>query len=440
MDLFENPIALAQKVQQLHRAVVRWQQAMRRGHIDESGPFIGKPELTTREAFRQIRETNQAEPLRSAWLRWAYYLSDARVNAASYAALASAYASEQHWIERPEPARLTLRDLAARLLERGGERGLWADQFAANASRARSLALEQVTRREEMANRAGLQGALGVTLPDVDLLAWVERTLVSTESVYRELAPTQLERWLDAALALSAQRGWPAQITPATLQSLLGSREWIDGLDLEARSLPKPLAASSFARGLGHLGSAMLSAAAPSREPYVIAHDPYGLWRHNTGALLARLTTSEIWQARQLGLSKPVAREQARALLLSELISLRVKALAVLVAERALHSAASFERSFAELSERCLGFCLPLGFAGVMPKIRVNAGQRLIGHCLSVEWTSKLVAEFDSDWFRNPRAILATRDTIQRVLPITPTPEQEASLPGVLRAEYESKL
>src|SRR5512145_3539492 len=115
MDLFENPIVLAQKVQQLHRAVVRWQQAMRRGQIDDSGPFIGKPELTMREAFRHIRESIQTEPLRSAWLRWAYYLSDARVNAAWYAASASAYTSERHWVERPEPARLTLRQLSAKL-------------------------------------------------------------------------------------------------------------------------------------------------------------------------------------------------------------------------------------------------------------------------------------------------------------------------------------
>lgn len=413
---------------------------MRQGHIDESGPFIGKPELTQREAFVQIRESNQPDPLRSAWLRWSYYLSDARVNAEWYAASVGAYAFERHWIEHPEPARLTLRELLARLLERHGERESWAQQLAANTSRLRVLALEQLTRREELANRAGFSGALDATLPGVDLSAWVERALSSTDVVHRELVPTQLEGWLEMALAAGAQRGWPAQVTPGTLQSLLGSRAWLDGLDLPVRSLPKPIAASSFARGLGQLGSAILTAAAPSREPYIIAHDPYGLWRHATAALLSRLTTSEIWQARQLGLSKAHAQEQARALLVSELIALRVEALAVLVAESARRSTASFDKTFAELSERCLGFCLPLGFAGVVPKMRANDGQRLIGHCLAVQWTQRLVAEFDNDWFRNPRAILATRDAIQRVLPITPTSEQEASVSGALKSEFESKL
>lgn len=440
MDLFENPIALAQHVRQLHQAVVRWRQAMRFGQIDESGPFIGKPVLTTREAFVEIRESKQPEPLHTAWIRWAFYLSEARANAATIAATAQAYSVERHSIERPEPMVLSLRELEARLLSQRGERDLWAELLSVNSARLRHFTLEQSVRRDELARRAGFPEALAVTLPDVDLSAWVERALASTDVVYRELAPTQLERWFDAALGHDASRGWPAHVSTTTVQDLLGPREWLEGLNLPKRALPKPIAATSFARALGQLGSALLGASAPTREPYVVAHDPYGLYRHATGALLARLTTSPIWQARELGLSSSDAREQARVMLLSELIALRVSALKVSIAERARRSTAHLDHDFAELSERCLGFCLPLGLAGILPRIRVNDGQRLIGLCLAVGWSRKLVAQFDTDWFRNPQAILAIRDTLNRVLPVAPTAEQTESCPRELLAEFEGQL
>jgi Co/Zn/Cd efflux system component len=183
-----------------------------------------------------------------------------------------------------------------------------------------------------------------------------------------------------------------------------------------------------------------LTASVPKREPYVIAHDPYGLYRHVTAALLAGLVTSPIWQARQLRLSEAHAREQARTMLLASLLGLRMNVLSLLLAEQARRSSAHLEKSFAELSDRCLGFCLPDGWAGILPRIRANDGQRLLGRCLAVEWSHRLVAQFDNDWFRNPQAILAIRDTLNRVLPIAPTSEQAESSTRELRAEFEAQL
>ncbi|HMA92438.1 MAG TPA: hypothetical protein VKP30_07115 [Polyangiaceae bacterium] len=440
MDLFENPIALAREVSGLHRAVIHWQHRLRRADMDDSGPYLGKPALTTRDAFRQIRELSEPPLVRQAWERWAFFLTEARINAPLIATMAHAYRVEQHPVEHAELERLSLRELLHRTLSRPAERERWADHFGVSTSRPRRLAIEQVVRRDEIAKRAGYSNSDELTAPGLNLAECAERVLKATDLLYRELVPTRFDAWLDAALAIAADRGWPAQLTPRTIQSLFEAPEWFDGLDLPTRHLPAAIAASSFARGLYELGRAMVQASASARDLYVMAHDPYGLSRHQFGALCAHLTTQEVWQTRQLQLSKDVARRQARAMLVSELIAVRCAALALLVALRIRDSGSGLGSDYQEMSTRCLGFALPRGFAAVLPRLRANTAQRLVAKCLATRWSRRLVAEFDVDWFRNPRAIVSIRDQLARTQRIAPEPDELWSSVDEYARDFESRF
>ncbi len=419
MTLFENPIQLAKQTKDLYAAVCQWQYRLRQGDIDETGPFIGKPALTERDVFRAISELSEPEPIKRAWTRWAFRLTEARVNAQLLAATAQAYRVDLHQLERPEPVEITLCELLHRTLNRPNERLLWFSALSANTRRLRRLALELPARQNEIARRAGFASAAELTAPTNDLASAAERLLSATDDVYRDLVPNEFAPWLDAALAICADQGWPAQLNPRTLQPILGGREWLDGLELPPRAIPAPIAASSFARGMYQLGSAIQAAAVPKQEPFVIANDPYGLYRHTLGCLCAQLASSTRWQLDALSLSRTHARKQARAMLVSQLIYARTSALAVLLWDRSCQSASSANNDFEELSHRALGFALPLGLCGVVPRLHVDAGQRLVGQWLASRWSRDLIAEFDEDWFRNPRGIEAVRERLSRVLPTT---------------------
>lgn len=415
MALFENPFLLANQVRDLWRAISNWKHRLHSGDIDPSGPFVGKPLLTEREGFRQIRESNEPPALKQAWSRWAFRLTEARVNAPIVAALAQAYHLDLHRIERPEAMEITLQELLHRTLRRPAERSLWAGALADRAATCQSLSIELVLRRDEIARRAGYSDADELTLPAEELSRVATGLISATDDIYREVVPQSLAGWLDHAMALPADQGWPAQLTARSVQSILGGAGWTDGLEPLARTLPRPIAPASFVRALYHLGEAIAESAAPRHEPFVIAQDPYGLNRHTLGALCASLATSPRWHKDVLGLSRDGAREQSRALWISQLVHVRTTALAFLVQQRARQGATAVREQFDELSHQALGFVLPSGFAGFLPRLRSEIGQRLIGPCLASHWVGDLVSEFDEDWFRNPRGIEAVRERLARI-------------------------
>lgn len=424
MTLFENPIQLSRHVKDLHAAVSNWQYRLRSGDIDDTGPFIGKPAITERDAFRIISEQPEPAAVKQAWSRWAFRLAEARVNAPLLAAMAHAYRVELHQIERPSPTQLTLQEFLRRTLVHPHERLMWLDHLDANTARFRSLALEQAMRRDEMARRVGLESANELTAPAIDLPAFAERMLRATDDIYRDLLSNAFPAWLDQALASSATEGWPAQLTPRATQRMLGGREWLEGLDLSPRRLPAPIAPASYARALYQLGSALWEAAIPKHELFVVGRDPYGLHGHTVGALCAQLTASAKWQCAQLSLARAQASKQARAMRISHLVAARTTALAVLLWDRSRHGAGAVGRDYEELCHHAFGFILPMGLCGVVPRLRADAGQRLVGQWLASRWNREWIDSFDEDWFRNPRGIEALRDRVSRPLPTSVEPEE----------------
>ena len=440
MTLFENPIQIANQVRDLNQAVARWQQRLRQGDIDESGPFIGKPELTERDAFREIAERPEPEPVKRAWARWAFRLTEARVDARLLANAAHAYRVELHVLDQPERLEITLAELWNRTLTRPLERRLWLDFLNANGTRLSRLSLEVPSRYDEIARRAGFADAAFLLAPASNMAEWAERLLVATDDIYRELVPSDAASWFDAALALTADQGWPAQCSPRSVQHLLGRREWFDGLELPRRTLPSAIAGSSFARALYQLGTALQHAALPRQAPFVVAGDPYGLYRHTVGWLCAQLTTSARWQMDVLGLARTRALAQARAMGVSHLIASRSAALGVLLWDGARGGSAAATRDFEALSHRALGHALPIGLAGFVPRLRADAGQRLIGQWLAAHWARELIAQFDEDWYRNPSGIEAVRDRLSRILPTSVEKDEVANSLATFAAELHNQL
>jgi hypothetical protein len=425
MTLFENPVALEKTAMQLEQAIARFEQRLLRLDIDDSGPFIGKPHLTLRDDFREIRDTPLPEELKQAWLRWAFRFSEAKVNASVYSAITEAYRIERHIIDPSEPTTMTLQEIFFRVLSSTGQREYYLEPLARQSSRLVSLVFERWARRVELARRAGFSSLDEVEAPCVNLEQLAESLLTQTDSLHQELVPATLEGFLDRAHAKDAHFDFAAKLSPRSLRELLGNAAWLEGLELRVKRLPLPLSPASFCRGLMRVGSAMVDAAAPQGQPFVVARDPGGLLRRKMGALLGGLPQLTAFGRHRLALSRPVAQTQARCFAISGLLHVRTTALSVLLRARFVQGRKDYERDYESLCHRTFGFSLPQGLAGFFPRVFPDAGQRFLGPCLASQWSDRLTTAFDEDWFRNPRGIESIRQVINE-LPCVVLEQQQA--------------
>ena len=153
------------------------------------------------------------------------------------------------------------------------------------------------------------------------------------------------------------------------------------------------------------LGSAWFEALAPADQPFVIAHDPYGLGRHETRALFAGLPRNLRFARRHLDISTHATSDLLRGLGRIWLIDLALAAFRVRLRRHALTSERAFREAFSELAHADLGLSLPKAAAGALFALGVEDEQALAGELLAVERADALVEAHDEDWFRNPRAI-----------------------------------
>jgi hypothetical protein len=415
MTLFDNPIALEKLAEQLEAMIFNFQLRLKKSEIDESGPFIGKPELTERAAFQEIRESKLPDELKAAWLRFCFRFTEARINGPHRAALAHAYRVERYLIDDRLPITMSLQEMFFSVLSMRGQRQRYLDILANRASSYRTLTFELWARRVELASRAGFASLDAVEAPTTGLVALAQSVLKRTEPAYTDLVSNHLEALLNAALASETQQGYPARLSPRQLREFLGESGYFEGLTLRVKPLPLPLAPTSYARALMRLGEGMVDASAPRGQPFVIARDPSGLMRKTLGALLGSLLESEVFQRQRCQVSPVHASAQARELMVSGLIHLRVCALRVLLrAVLCANHPSSFESDYEALCHETFGFALPSGLVGLFPRVPPDAGQRFLGLCLANEWRHRLVDEFDEDWFRNPRGIERVRETIHQ--------------------------
>lgn len=246
-------------------------------------------------------------------------------------------------------------------------------------------------KEEAMGRLFGASTLLGLSL-DESTVAAAEAFLPATEDLgrYVRKRPNGAEAWPLALEVLSmhgAPEGWPARLSASWLFDLFGAH--MKGLDVDLR-LPSLGSPSSFVRALAEFGSAFRLACC---GPSALARSPRFDDSHRFAATFASLAATESFQRRVLGVAPGAARDQARAVARSLLLSLRLACSTLLVSVgRADPAQASPDDE------------LPRGLAGAWPIARDDEAARvrgwMLGACLAID----LRERHDEDWWRNPRA------------------------------------
>lgn len=375
------------------------------------------PEVLTDAETLERLAGDKSDPIAPALVRYLYWLELMRGALPREGERVRRYRVDRHALDRPLSGHFTWRELLGHALRDAARRPALLDVLLERGDRLRDAGTKLYELRAEQPRFAGRSRA-ELELPHPDPGEHARRWLEASDDAHQSLELRSLADFVTRGLATQAADGWPRQLSLRSLSDLLGVKDWLSGLRIDAGELPAPLSAASFVRGFLRLGAAFHEALAPTAQPYCIARDPFGLARAEHGALVAGIVPTPAFLKRQLGLGKDRARAHARALSQSVLLYTRGLALRVLTAEAALAGPGSLREAFAEQATRTLGFELPESATGVFFRPRLGDAQRLAGALLAAERREQLAAEHDEDWFRNPRAIEQLRAEA-RVTPTT---------------------
>ncbi len=388
---------------------------------DPSGPFVGVPPITQRAAFAQLRELPDNLPLRRPMQRWAYRLTDSRVNATIQRQIAQFWRGEPISIDFPQRISTTRSELITQVLSNSRGRSQWLSALQNQLGAAAEVTSELWQRKEELAKRAGFQGVISVIDPVPDMHTLCDEWLTLSAAISVELLPREFDQLLEVALANPANQGWPARISGQSVAGLLGGTAWFRHVTVREPDWPRLIGPTSFMRALHRLGQELARARAPADYPFVIAHDPWHLAEHRLGSLLASLVLNDDWQLRVLRLRKDHARAQAHMLMRSVLQASRGLCLRLRLRIAAIQSSDVLRSAFAEHTVGIFGFELPEQFAGQLPRIDPDDAQRLLGLWLGLSDHARLIQIFDEDWYRNPRAVETVLGELLGIGELAPT-------------------
>jgi len=392
---------------------VRWRHQLRSGAGLDAEPFAPFP-FVSRLGFEHLRARPESDPLRAPALRWLYRLVDDKACRELIAGAERAYRHETFALDAPERGHFTPAGLLTRTLGDAPRRRVWAEQWLRHSTEHAARVRELWERRQDVARRLGLDGPNDLALPCPDTADVARAWLETTRDAAGEQRRSDLAGVIEVSLGLEASTGWPARLSARTLGALFGETRLLEGYPLSLGPLPAAVAPASFLRGLARLGAALSDAGAPRHQPFVLAHDPFGLRRFTFGALLAALPLSRPFSRRVLGLGSARLTDHERALARVVLLESRRAALRVILRELALRSGAELTQAFEALTEEVLGVPLPRALAGSLVRLHADDAQRFAGLLLAATRIEQLTEEHDEDWYRNPRATEALRADLAR--------------------------
>ncbi|HEY4105531.1 MAG TPA: hypothetical protein VGM44_16650 [Polyangiaceae bacterium] len=355
------------------------------------------------ETLAWLRELGTKDPLAPALERWLLRLREQAELAPRRAELGRAHRAALHHISAPADAHLPLATMLELALTRAGERAAYLKSYFASAGDLGELVARLWEERQLFAERVKAPlDSFEVVSPA--LVPAAREFLNATRPAFETLEVHDAATFLGAALAESANEGWPAHLSARTVSELL-PRQWSDGLRVRPFRLPRAIGGASFLLALSELGRALADATSEPRSPFVLARDVFDLRRNEFAALLAAATVSPAFATRQLGLGAARARDQVRVLAHALLVDARVAAFRVLLRELLLQGPSRVRREIAELSHGSLGFELPHTAVGAFVRVRPRDSQRFAASLQAQAQTQILIDSHDEDWFRNPRAI-----------------------------------
>jgi hypothetical protein len=391
---------------------------------DPSGPFLDVPPLTERAAFVRLRGLPEDLPLRAPLLRWAYHLAESRINAAIQVRLARFWRSTPINLEYPQRIVTTRSQILLQLLRESQGRAQWLTALGDLLPPATQWVSELWQRRDELAKRAGFEGVQAVVDPVDGMRGFVDGWLGLTGPLSSEALPRGPVQLLEAALALRASRGWPARISAQSIASLLGHRSWLNYAHVREPTWPQLVGPTSFARALYRLGQELARAWAPREYPFVIRRDPWHLFEHRLGSLVASLVVNGDWQRRVLHLNNEQARTQVREFTRTLLQASRCLCLNLRLRPLAIQSSGAMQDAFAGQTTEVFGLEWPNHFAGNLPRLGFDDAQRLLAIWLGLSDHARLIEQFDEDWYRNPRAIESVRGQWLEIHQLAPTSDR----------------
>lgn len=423
MDFDWSPIELDRQLARAFAQWRGWRSRLERAADPEDDPLAYFRPILSLSFFRRLGELPESDPLREPLRRAVYRLAEQRINHEVLTRLAAEWQLERPSPDTPGRRAQSSSGLRDHALSDAPRRPIWTRLWLESAQPISAVAVELWQRRREIARRMGLAGPEHIESPSASLHDIAGRVADATRERVRELGVGSLAGFMELALGRDVAGDWPARLTPAHLIDFFRDGELLRSLDLEPSALPSSLGAASTQRALAKLGAAWLEALAPRDQPFVVAHDPYGLKRHEAAASFALLTLNARFLSRHFGVAAHALPDVQRRLAQIALLDLARAAFRVELRAHAFTGERSFREAFTELAQRNLDVSLPPSAAGVVFPLGVEDEQRFVGGLLAAHRAHVLVETHDEDWFRNPRAIEQLR--------------AEASLPPQTRIEAD---
>lgn len=424
MDFEFNPIEVDRQLRRAQRAWLFW-KLRERNHEDDdaSHPLAAYRSITGQTLFRHLTGLPDNDPLRVPLRRWVYRLAEQRIDQPTLSALDHARHDARHHPDAPGQQAVSFATLLTRALGDAPRREPWTRVLVEDAPPISARSVELWQRRRELARRMGLDHPAQIEAPLPDVVATADSLAHTTRQRVRELGLGSLAGYYERAIGADVPGQWPARLSTQRLFDYFRDGDLLRSLSLTTARMPSSVGAASFCRALGLVGGAWFEAIAPENQPFVIAHDPYGLGRHEAAALFALLPLNARFAQRHLDLAATAVPDFQRQLAQIWLLDLALAAFRVRLRRSALTSERSFRESFSELANSDLTLSLPEQAAGALFPLGVEDEQALLGRLLAVERVERLIEAHDEDWFRNPRAIEQLR--------------AEASLPPATEADPE---
>ncbi len=379
--------------------------------------------VTGLSLFRDLGELPEHDPLKHTLRRWVYRLAEQRINHQVLTELAEERKRDRPHADTPGRSAVSFATMLTRALSDAPRREVWVRVLLANAASVSDASVELWQRRRELARRMGLDAPALIEAPLPDTPALAAQLADATRDRVEELSFASPAAFFELAIGRDVPGSWPARLSPPRLMDYFRDGDLLRSLDLAPPPLPASWGASSLCRALGLLGGAWLEALAPRDQPFVVAHDPYGLMRHEAAALFALLPLNPRFLQKHLDIAPHALADVQQRLGRIWLLELAQIAFRVRLRAPALAGENGFREAFSELSHRDLCLSLPRAAAGAIFPLGVEDEQRLLGNLLAVRRAEQLRDVHDEDWFRNPRAIEQLRAEAQRPPPTQADPE-----------------
>lgn len=407
-----DPLRLSREVAEVARRVRRFRRRLREGPGTDDDPFFAGRIVAGKRAFEAVRALPPTDPLRRPLERWIYRLAEERIDLASVIAVSHERYEVEREIEEPERTRSTLAAILGRALGEAPRRKAWFASFVRRSEPLGDAVGRLWERRAEVASRMGVGMPDAIESTGADAVRAAELWLARTKDAFLD-ACASADVFFDVALGARAEEGWP-RVAMRTIADLFRGTDLFRSLEPDPGKLPEAYGPASFVRALGRVGAAFVDATAPGDQPFVVAHDPYGLRRRTRGALFGLLPLGASFAQRALGVDASRIDRHRRALCEAVLVESRAAALRTLLRRDALLGRRAFREAFDGRVMEALSLSLPPYAAGALWAPHRDADQRFAGLLLAACDVRRLRDVHDEDWYRNPRAVEELRDEARR--------------------------